>query len=59
MIESYGFVIATLSANSKISRVDVYQKYDNFLRALQGEPIEEDPKAKGKEISAYGCPIGK
>ena len=59
IIELYGFAIVTLSANSKIAKIEAYQKFNNFLRALQGEPTEEDLKEKEKEISADSCPIGK
>ena len=40
-IEMTGFTIATLSANNKISKLEVYTKFDEFLKALKGSDSAE------------------
>ena len=36
MVELFGFTIATLSADMKIKKLEIYQKFDKFLQELQG-----------------------
>ena len=54
-VELYGFTIATVTAKLKITKIEVYAKFDGFLKALQGIPLSEDLKSS---FSA-GCPIYK
>lgn len=55
-IEFYGFAIATVNAELKITRVEVYTKYEGFLRAFQGNASQEE-KVRGHELVGSGCPI--
>lgn len=48
-----GFTIATMSDNNKIAKLEVYSKFDSFLRALQGKGDPEEMAASS------GCPAHK
>ncbi len=45
-VELLGFSIATLSANNKIVKIEVYTKFDSFLQALQGNGDSQCPTEK-------------
>ena len=57
-IEMYGFMIATLSDNGKIEKIEVYSKMDSFLQALQGE-LPPSETERGKGLIGSCCPIHK
>lgn len=55
-VELYGFTIASLTAELKITKLEVYAKFDGFLQALQGIlPLENELKSS----FCAGCPIYK
>lgn len=55
-VEFYGFVIATVNNELKITRIEVYTKYEGFLRAFQGKTTPEDV-VRWHELVGHGCPI--
>ena len=57
-IELYGFTIATVNSDLKILKLEVYLKFEGFLRALQGKATPED-LVRGQELVGTECPIHK
>ena len=54
MVELYGVTIVTVSEEMKITKIEVYAKFDDFLKVLQGTLAPEEAK---NPFAAHGCPI--
>lgn len=58
IIEMYGFTIATVNYDLKILKIEVFAKFDGFLKAILGKVSPADLE-KGKELLGSCCPIHK
>ena len=58
VLELYGFTIASVSESMKIIKVEVYSKFNEFLRTLKGT-LAPSELQKGKSLLGSCCPIYK